>query len=1221
MKRWNEGWALLALLLALWTGVSAAQVGTTTVQDTIYRADGTPAGGTVLVNWTAFTTAGGSSVPAGSTSATIGSGGVLTIALAPNAGATPMGSYYTAVFHLNDGSTSREYWVIPAAVPGAGPVKLNAIRNSVLPTSVAMQTVSKQYVDNAIATAVTGYPLDTSPYVEKAGDTMTGPLVLPADPATANQAADKHYVDVNVAAATAGLSRKVDMLPGTTQVVQQPSGTELDVNNLNGALYASQYQTGAGGNGLTNAVSSPDCTAAHCDVQVEATYNSAERLSASLPSGGHVTDHRGGAVEELTVDPLNPTDSANALAHEITLVATKSNSALSSSGSMTTALRLQNVALAGGNNLFPEQVETPPYFKSTYSAMEMTGTYNTEGQHVLDNHTTNCYGVGDCLIGSQFIYAAGGMRDSADEGAHPYDLQVSEDYRLFTGNCTSGCTTGSTTMQVASITGGGTQGEGRFLIDRNPSKVLSAGSLVGGNVSGGYGKAEFSGSGFPVSVFLSTAAAATSQARDIAPGTVTLPIATSGVPAGYATSTAALPSASGVACVADSLVALPNFETVLYNVVDGTHLQLALKKVHASGATVAVGGLCGYGLEQTVDTFSGFRQVFPVVGSTSATELMYAGAQTGIVGVSGLTSAYRNITQYVASISRKNGVVTVVVGGNFSVDPNGLTMTVSGVADPSYNGNFAVTTTSVNTLTYANAGPDSSSSGGTLTYLTGGYALYPMAEVLSVMDPAAKAVNGYFQLAPNTVAWSATDLLEVPHYFQEYVTGDTTYVTQFIPRPATYVRAGMDFEGTVGPGVKGWSVNNGVSPQAYVGNGGLHTAPDTAYEARGPWRHILETQAGDEGVFHIDCNSHGCDRWNSTYDLFELQNSSGYDVVTYAPSTSTLVMGLHGAVFSFSPNGFSTGTINVNTLNAATITGGVNGSAITSGTISPSVLPLFGPSGATHAAGIVPDPGATAGNTRFLREDGTWALPPAGTGGSGGSPTGSAGGDLSGTYPNPTVAAVHATAGTLDGVVIGATNAAAATFASSQVVGNSTGIVGYRSQNNNSNGESSYLAYNDAGGFADFGIYGSTKSYGLLSPGDAFFYSQRNMNYMLDTNSSSAYMRWGVGSGGVEQMRLTPVGLGIGTTAPAEKLEIDGNVRVTGHVATGNAANTDLAGQITLAAGTGSYTFSGSYGSAPVCTATDTSAAAAVRVQVSATTLTITGTGSDVVNYICVGRN
>lgn len=33
----------------------------------------------------------------------------------------------------------------------------------------------------------------------------------------------------------------------------------------------------------------------------------------------------------------------------------------------------------------------------------------------------------------------------------------------------------------------------------------------------------------------------------------------------------------------------------------------------------------------------------------------------------------------------------------------------------------------------------------------------------------------------------------------------------------------------------------------------------------------------------------------------------------------------------------------------------------------------FGGSGASHSVGLVPDPGSSAGTTRFLREDGTWA--------------------------------------------------------------------------------------------------------------------------------------------------------------------------------------------------------------------------------------------------------
>jgi hypothetical protein len=46
----------------------------------------------------------------------------------------------------------------------------------------------------------------------------------------------------------------------------------------------------------------------------------------------------------------------------------------------------------------------------------------------------------------------------------------------------------------------------------------------------------------------------------------------------------------------------------------------------------------------------------------------------------------------------------------------------------------------------------------------------------------------------------------------------------------------------------------------------------------------------------------------------------------------------------------------------------------------PADVPVFVASGSGHAAGAVPDPGATAGTTKFLREDATFAVPP-GSGG------------------------------------------------------------------------------------------------------------------------------------------------------------------------------------------------------------------------------------------------
>lgn len=193
-----KGWTLIGMLLLAAPGAmtvmkvaAAAQattpstIATTQVTDTIYRGDGTLANGSVIVSWQAFTAASGQAVPSGTTSATI-TNGALSLALVPNAGSTPIGTYYTAVYHLDDGTVSRQFWVVPVS---QAPVQVSAIESTVLPTSVAMQTVSKNYVDTAIAAAVSGHPLNSSnPYVLKAGDTMTGPLVLPGDPTTSNQA-------------------------------------------------------------------------------------------------------------------------------------------------------------------------------------------------------------------------------------------------------------------------------------------------------------------------------------------------------------------------------------------------------------------------------------------------------------------------------------------------------------------------------------------------------------------------------------------------------------------------------------------------------------------------------------------------------------------------------------------------------------------------------------------------------------------------------------------------------------------------------------------------------------------------------------------------------------------------------------------------------------------------------------------------------------------------
>ena len=101
----------------------AQAVSTTTVQGTVYLANGQPGAGTLAISWPAFTTAAGQAIAADSTTVTIAPDGFVSVNLAPNVGATPAGEYYTAVYYMSDGSTSTQYWVVPAAAsgqPGSG---------------------------------------------------------------------------------------------------------------------------------------------------------------------------------------------------------------------------------------------------------------------------------------------------------------------------------------------------------------------------------------------------------------------------------------------------------------------------------------------------------------------------------------------------------------------------------------------------------------------------------------------------------------------------------------------------------------------------------------------------------------------------------------------------------------------------------------------------------------------------------------------------------------------------------------------------------------------------------------------------------------------------------------------------------------------------------------------------------------------------------------------
>ncbi|MGB9195800.1 MAG: hypothetical protein WCB53_02615 [Terriglobales bacterium] len=164
------GAVLLAFsALTLPTMVEAQGPPLTTISDTIYRADGTPASGTVLISWPTFQTATGNVVAAGGQSISIGVGGAFVAQLTPNVGATPSGTYYVAVFQLDDGTVRTQYW----SVPTTSPVTISAVLTTP-GTGLANTVATEAYVNQAVANVGAGS------YVSISGATMTGPLTLPA---------------------------------------------------------------------------------------------------------------------------------------------------------------------------------------------------------------------------------------------------------------------------------------------------------------------------------------------------------------------------------------------------------------------------------------------------------------------------------------------------------------------------------------------------------------------------------------------------------------------------------------------------------------------------------------------------------------------------------------------------------------------------------------------------------------------------------------------------------------------------------------------------------------------------------------------------------------------------------------------------------------------------------------------------------------------------------
>ena len=246
----------LCVIVALIATGAAQTVPMTTISDTVYGADGSPAQGTLLISWPMFTTAGRKPIAAGNTSVSLGPGGSLSVSLVPNANATPPATVYTVVYQLDD-VVKTEYWIVPTSSPAV----LANVRTTLGATSSVAQMATQQFVSSAVAEKaddaavvhLTGtetisgskefsvsptVPAPIQPsdaanksyvdsavqtvgsgsYVSTTGGTMSGPLFLSSDPSAPQQASTKHYTDMATGV-------KADLLGGLVPATELASGT------------------------------------------------------------------------------------------------------------------------------------------------------------------------------------------------------------------------------------------------------------------------------------------------------------------------------------------------------------------------------------------------------------------------------------------------------------------------------------------------------------------------------------------------------------------------------------------------------------------------------------------------------------------------------------------------------------------------------------------------------------------------------------------------------------------------------------------------------------------------------------------------------------------------------------------------------------------------------------------------------------------------------------
>ncbi len=281
-----------ALCAIAWSSVLALSAAAqcpakTTVADTLYNADGSPASGRVTIAWPTFLI-GTCQVIAGQTTLVV-TGGAFSIQLYPNSSAVPSGTSYRITFALKTGRVTTEYWVVPAST---SPVAFAAVRAPTVPVPAVMfaeAQVTSLVADLARKVELPA-PCPSGKLLEANGSSFP-PQVNCVDPLSGGSGSQHQVNGVNLVS-----SNPINFQDSASISSTNPSAGNIQSAIKNGSVAASMLSvsnpsgvqlSGVGDNNIAAAALSPNRIAGTSVVQARAINS-----SSPLSGGGDLSSDR-----------------------------------------------------------------------------------------------------------------------------------------------------------------------------------------------------------------------------------------------------------------------------------------------------------------------------------------------------------------------------------------------------------------------------------------------------------------------------------------------------------------------------------------------------------------------------------------------------------------------------------------------------------------------------------------------------------------------------------------------------------------------------------------------------------------------------------------------------------------------------------------------------------------------------------------------------------------